>query len=155
MRTIMLVVLLLTLPRLAWADPPSVAPLTPVPPGEDIIIPITKGEISPIDGQLFSTESAIRWGNYLQQCRVRLTADVQLQANKDQEQINYLNQVVALEQKKYDTVVPDYQKRLQDAETALAAPTPWYKTVTFGVALGVLVAVAVGATTAYLISAVK
>ena len=91
----------------------------------------------------------------MQQCKVRLAADVELQQQKDQAQIDYLNQVVVLERKKYDTVVGDYQKRVGILEDQLREPTPWYKSTWFGVVVGVVGTVAVGAATAYLVSAVK
>ena len=43
-----------------------------IPPGDDVIVPITKGSISPITGQVFESATSLRWANWLQQYRFQL-----------------------------------------------------------------------------------
>lgn len=152
MRTVAVVVLLALLPRLAWADPPApappapstVAPLVPVPPGDDVVVVAKKGDPVPFTGQLFDQSTALRWANYLQQCRFRLQADVDYQKKYDQADTDYQKRLLAIEQQKYDAVSKDLQDKLDKANAELASP-PFYKTVAFGVVVGALaMGVAVG-----------
>ena len=144
------VLLLLLWPATALAQS---VPLQPVPPGDDVIVAVKKGDTVPLAGQLFDQATAIRWGNYLEQCRTRLVADVELQKKVDEAQITYLNQVLELERSKYKQVVGDYQVRLGKAEAEVLSP-PFYKTVWFGVTLGVLATLILTIATGYVISAV-
>lgn len=145
------VLLLVLLPANALAQ---AAPLEPVPPGDDVILPVKKGDTVPLAGQLFDQATAIRWGNYLQQCKMRLVADVELQKKVDDAQITYLNQVLALEREKYNQVVTDYRLRLGKAEAEVLSP-PFYKTVWFGVTLGVVTTLLLSIATGYVLSAVS
>jgi hypothetical protein len=58
--------LLISAAFLFFAFPAGAQPLTAVPPGEDQIFVVAKGQPAPVQGQLFDTPTAIRWGNYLQ-----------------------------------------------------------------------------------------
>lgn len=129
------------------------APLQPVPPGDDVIISVKKGDPVPLAGQLFDQATALRWANYLQQCKTRLVADVELQKKVDEAQITFLNQVIDLEREKYKQVVADYQLRLGKAEAEVLSP-PFYKTVWFGVTIGVVGTLLLTIATGYVISAV-
>lgn len=129
-------------------------PLEPVPPGDDVIVSVKKGDPAPLAGQLFDQATAIRWGNYLQQCKTRLVADVELQKKVDEAQITYLNQVLTLEREKYKQVVGDYQLRLGKAEAEVLSP-PFYKTVWFGMTLGVVGTLLLAVVTGYVLSAVS
>ena len=143
--------LLLVIPSEVLAQTP---PLQAVPPGDDVIVVVQKGQPAPVTGQLFDQSTAIRWGNYLQQCSMRLVSDVAVQQKVDQAQIDYLTKTVDLERSKYTTVVTDYQLRLTTAQNALQNP-PFYKTPWFGFTLGVLGSVLLGGLAAWLVVAVK
>ena len=79
-----LVALALFMSTTATASPA----LTPIPPGEDKIEPITQGQVSPFSGQVFDNKTALRWGNYLQQCKVRLELDPELVRKQLQAEIS-------------------------------------------------------------------
>lgn len=140
--TLTAVVLLSLVPRLAQADPP--APLVPVPPGEDKIEVVKKDAPAPFTGQLYENATALRWANYLQQCRFRLQADVELQKKVDQAETDYQKRLVAIEQEKYAHVVADLEAKNKRLQLEQADP-PFYRTVWFGVVTGaVTMALAVG-----------
>ena len=148
MKRFVAVVLLLLLPRTAFAQTP---PLEAVPPGDDVIVAVKKGDTAPLAGQLFDQATALRWGNYLQQCKLRLVADVDLQRKIDEAKLDYLKQIIDLEAKKYTEVTSDYQARLKAAESEGLNP-PFYKTVWFGITIGVVSTVLLTIGSAYLIS---
>jgi len=141
------ILLLLIIPANASAQIPVVT----FPPGEDRIVAVKKGDPTPYDGQLFDTNTAIRWGNWMQQYQVRLKLDVETQKALDAAQISYLNEVIKLERQRYTTVTDDYQKRIH----ALEAPTPWYGTQTFSFVMGALCMAGVFALSAWAIGEAK
>jgi hypothetical protein len=134
-RFLALVLLLTLLPRLAWADPP--APVIAVPPGEDVIVVVKKDAPAPFTGQLFDQATALRWGNWLQQYRYRLQADVELQKKLDAADIDYQKKLVALAQEKYERVTGELEAKNTLLTTQLY-DRPFYTSVWFGVVLGAL-----------------
>ena len=113
-----------------------------IPPGEDVIVSVKKGEPSPISGQVFSTDTALRWGNWLEQYRVRLTLDVALERKLCETETSYQERVLAAEKKHAAEVLRLYQQeiavkhaRIQELEKEIESP-PWYRTPEFGAALG-------------------
>jgi hypothetical protein len=118
--------------------------LDSTPAGADVIHPLRRNQPAPVDGQLFDSATALRWGNYLEQYRLRLdtcydTADHLLQAER-----RYWVEVTAAQQEHLTAYRADALSRLaaQDKavaklSTALAAGTPWYSTREFGLVLGV------------------
>lgn len=124
---------LVLVPRLALADPP--APVVPVPPGEDKIEAVKKGDPAPFTGQLFDQATSLRWANYLQQYRFRLTSDVELQKKLDQAEIDFQKRLVTIEQEKYTRVVTDLEEKNKKLQLEVADP-PFYKTVWFGIVAG-------------------
>lgn len=150
-RSILSALLVLTLSSSALADPPKPpAPLTPIPPGEDRIESVQQGVATPFAGQLFDNKTAMRWGNYLEQCRVRLAADVEYQWRIDQAQIDFLKTSLAAREDQLKFVTTEYQKQLQEARDPA-----FYKTTWFGVVVGVVGTVAAVSATAYLVHASK
>lgn len=133
-----LVAALLLLSGSAGAQPFQLK-LMPIPPGDDRIEPLVMGQPAPFTGQLFENNTALRWGHYLEQCRVRLVADVELQRKTDEAQIEYLKAVVQIQKVQYATVTADYQ-----AQVATLKDPPFYRTVWFGVVLGAGAVLATG-----------
>lgn len=139
---------------LLYAGSADAQEVTSVPPGNDQIVPMKKGEPAPFEGQLFDNNTALRWGNWLLQYKALVknnhdldqkicTADVDLQHKK-----------IELLQRQYDQVTGELQAKLTVAQTELANP-PWYRTVPFGIVVGVVATVAVGLSTAVLVNSVK
>lgn len=129
----------------ALGDP---LPLTPVPTGDDRIVVVKQGELAPYAGQLFDTPTALRWANYLHQCKYRLGADVDYQKKLDDADKKALETIVAVERQKYDVVSKDLEGRLARAEDP-----PFYRQVWFGVVLGVVGTIGAVAATAALVHA--
>lgn len=150
MRRVFLLLLLLISPSFAMASPA----LTPIPPGEDKIEPITQGQVSPFSGQVFDNKTALRWGNYLQQCKVRLELDPELVRKQLQAEIEGLEKRGQLQQWANQQILDSYKFRLQELEKEAASP-PFYRTPWFGFTLGVVSAVAVAGTTALLVSSLS
>jgi hypothetical protein len=148
-------VLAILLPRVALADPPAApAPLTPVPPGNDVIDVVKAGQAAPHDGQLFDQPTALRWANYLQQCQARLKLDPLYQYKLDQADLTAAQRVIALQQAEYTRVTTDLQNKLTDAQKAEANP-PFYRTFWFGAVVGVVASVAIIAGSVAVINATK
>jgi hypothetical protein len=131
--------------------------LQDIPPGEDRITEVRKGEAAPYDGQLFDHPTALRWANWLIQYQLLLQVDGEYQRKVCKAEIDYRNQLIALEQEKYQQVTHDYQGQLaiRDAQISqlrmeLEHPK-WYRSVWFGVTAGV-VATGVAVSAGYLLS---
>lgn len=135
-RAVALVLLVALTPALSRAEGAPLAPVVDIPPGNDRIVPVAKGDAAPFAGQLFDTATALRWANWLEQYRTRLKLDVETQAKIDSLEISLLNQKLELERQQYVTVTDELNKRVALLQDELRNP-PWYKTTWFGVALGV------------------
>lgn len=118
--------------------------VTDLPPGDDKIVPLAKEEKAPFSGQLFSPDTALRWGNWLQQYKLRLRVDVQREVEVCKASTSFKDKLLEIEQVRAAKVEKDLLERLQRAETArLAAEEEsrspaWYKTREFGLVLGVV-----------------
>lgn len=119
-------------------------PITDIPPGDDKIVSVAKEEKAPFSGQLFSSDTALRWANWLQQYKLRLRVDVQKEIEVCKATTDYKDKVVQIEKARAAKVEEDLVDRLQRAETARltaeeeARNPAWYKTREFGLVLGVL-----------------
>lgn len=116
-----------------------------IPPGDDKIVPLKKGEPAPYDGQFFDNNTALRWGNWLLQYKFRLKADVELTQKLGATDVELWKNKYSLVEEKYTLVTKDYQKRVADLETQteklrfeIANPS-WYRSPLFGFVLGVVV----------------
>jgi hypothetical protein len=155
MALVPVLVLQLVLPSLAWADPPPTpAPLTPVPPGNDNIAVVRKGDPAPFDGQLFDQPTAIRWANYLQQSQARLRLDPLYQYKLDQVEIQGLQKTVSLERDEYARVTKDLQDKLVSSEKARVSP-PFYETFWFGMTVGIVASIGLVAGSVAVLNAAK
>ena len=130
-------------PQFAWAEAP---PVKEIPPGEDIIVPVKKGVPAPIDGQVFSPETALRWANWLQQYKLRLDWDVKYAEDVCKEETGYRDKLLVIEKGRSaatekslrDELLKSEQGRVEAEETAREGP-PWYNAAEFGIVLGTVV----------------
>jgi hypothetical protein len=136
----LLLALSMIVPRLAHAQE-----IVTLPPGEDQIVAVKKGQEAPWAGQLFSTDTALRWGFFLEQFRFRLKSDVELEKQRQVVQSAYYESLLRTEREKYTTVTLDLTSRLktsegarQKAEFELSHP-PWYTSAWFPFAAGIIV----------------
>lgn len=88
------------------------APLVAVPAGDDVIVPLSQGRTAAYTGQLLSTDTAIRWVNYLAQARLRLKEDVLLERRTCSATMNYYERRIVLEQEARNGIEADYRDRL-------------------------------------------
>lgn len=139
--------------RLAHADD-ALPPVEAIPPGDDVIEIVLQGKPAPFTGQLFSPETALRWGNWLSQYKLRLQKDVALERDLCKAKVDYQLSLREIEQDRTKTIMDDQRGRMLRLEGMNAKlqdqindPSFW-SSMEFGVILGVLgstaVAVAVG-----------
>lgn len=107
-----------------------------VPPGNDKIVPMRKGEASPIDGQLFDNDTALRWANWLVQYKQLVKSNAEMAKRICEIDTSLANKKLEIEQDKYKTVVTDLEHKLAVAQDDAAHPA-FYRTAWFGAAIGV------------------
>lgn len=124
-------------------------PLPPIPAGEDVIVSLKKDAPAPFGGQLFDTNTAIRWGLWLQQFRERSQVEAERSRAVCNAELNYKDRAATIEGDRATAVYGDLMTRFQASEKGrlqaqyeLANP-PWYKSGTFQFTLGVLTTVTV------------
>lgn len=131
----------LLIPSVLYAQTP---PIATIPPGEDKISAVKKADPAPYDGQLYSTDTAIRWAFWLQQYKFRLKSDVETAQQICKAETDYRDKSLVIEQKRADKVEKDLTDRLLRSEKARltaedeARNPPWYRTREFGLVLGVI-----------------
>ena len=143
--------LLVLLPRLVLAQ---TAPVTDVPPGEDVIVVVKKGDPAPFTGQLFDNATSLRWGNWLLQYKLRLKIDVEYIQRVDAAELEYQKKLVTIEQTKYLSVTTELQKTVTGLQNQLANP-PFYQTFWFGMTVGVALSVVAVGFVAWGVSSLK
>ena len=128
----------ITIPTVAYADD--------TPPQEEKVTTIKKGDPAPFTGTLFNTPAAARLMVDLeftqQTCKVEtdrqlglLSADLQLKIDL----CTARNQALSLQLTEL-TQIKDDQIRFLEGQLK---PRPWYETAEFGIAIGVILGVAV------------
>ncbi len=129
---------------LIFAPALSAQELESIPPGDDKIVPLKKGVPAPFDGQLFNPETALRWANWLEQMKTRLTLDVKKAEDVCKVETAHRDRVLKIEKDRAAAVEKDLHERLHKSEEArlkseeAARDRPFYDTVEFGIIVGVL-----------------
>jgi hypothetical protein len=136
--------------------------LEPIPPGEDVIASIQKGQQAPFTGMLFDPSTALRWGNYIEQSRLQAELCYRSWEQTRDAERTYNVEVLKLEREANAEVRADLQQRVRRLEEEntklqgeLSKGPPWYETRTFGVALGVVGTSALVTVGAVLVNSVK
>lgn len=106
-----------------------------IPAGEDKIVPMRKGEPSPMEGQLFDNDTALRWANWLVQYKTLLKHNVELQQKLCSIDLNLSSQRLVIEQEKNKKIIPDLETKLAAAKEEVDHPA-FYKTFWFGATMG-------------------
>jgi len=118
--------------------------LPPIPPGEDRIVPLPKGEKAPYSGQLFDQDTALRWANWLQQYKLRLKEEQKMCSKLSSIELRYQSKLLNIEKRRANAIESDLRARLKRSEEARlqaeheARNPPWYTTRTFGIIVGVV-----------------
>lgn len=126
-------------------------PIKSIPPGDDVIVVLNKNEKAPFSGQLYSYGTALRWGNWLSQYKLRLEIDVEAEKKACEIQLSYSRRLYDAEEERNQRVETDLRSRLQKAEGARlvaeerARNPPFYETFTFGFVVGLVVTGGIGA----------
>lgn len=129
-------------------------PIQAIPEGDDVIVVMTAGEAAPFDGQLYDPMTALRWSNWLTQMKTRLVLDVQRERRACDAKVQHQINLLEFEEERGATVEEDLRARILSVETrnaelyeATVNPS-WFRSMEFGVVLGVVgsaaVAIAVG-----------
>lgn len=156
MRTLAAALLLSIVPSLSYGQDP---PIQNIPDGEDKIVSVREGEKAPFSGQLYESATALRWGNWLVQYKLRLDGWNMYQNKLSDLDATYWDKrliIVDEARKKEESL---YLGKINEQQTSIVSLTkqlqdpPFYKTVWFGFVSGVLVTgVAVGLGTAVVVS---
>lgn len=139
----------------------TAAPLIAVPDGEDNIVPLQLSKPAPFGGQLYDSATALRWANYLQQAKLRLTEDVVAERRICNANLSYIGQVLELERSYAGTVEEDLRSRVlkleqrnQDLSTELQNPGI-FKSPMFWLGTGVVSTVVIAGVSALVVSQVN
>jgi hypothetical protein len=112
MRWLLFALVLLFAPP-AWGQSP---PIETIPPGEDHITPVAKGQPAPYEGQLFDPLTALRWGMWLQQYKLRLHVDVEREQKMCVARLDFRKEELRIEREKSKAIADDLNKRLLVSE---------------------------------------
>lgn len=123
-------------------------PLKAVPPGDDKIVSIKEGDKAQFAGQLFSSDTALRWANFLEQAHVRLRVDVERERAIAAAKERALEERLRLEKQRSELLLSEYQKQID----RLTKPDPWYKSPVVPFMGGVLTMTIVTVTVVVLVS---
>lgn len=114
-----------------------------IPPGPDKVQPLKLHEPAPYEGMLFDYSTALRWGNWLQQYKLRLKIDVDAEQQKCAVKLDAADKTLALYNAMHKASEDDLRQRVVKLEEQnrklddeLRNPV-WYTTRTFGVIVGV------------------
>jgi hypothetical protein len=123
------------------------------PPGDDVIVPLSAGEKAPFSGQLFDTDTSIRWGNWLQQYQLRLEYEASTQAAINKARQDYYDKSLVVERDKYEKVTQQQRDTIVHLEKELADSPRWYESFTFGLVVGVVATSAIFGLSVWAVSA--
>jgi hypothetical protein len=146
------VVLLAVLLFTAVVDAQEIAT---IPPGDDVIIKIEKGEPAPYRGHLYGVDTAIRWAFWLQQYKLRLKEDVEKEQRACKIKLDFKEKELRIEKDRATYVEKDLMTRLTRSEKHSlkwqdkAMHPSFFKTFEFGLIVGVAVTGAVSAALAW------
>lgn len=116
-----------------------------IPEGDDLIISMDKGEQAPYAGQLFSNDTALRWGFWLKQYKVRLKLDVETEQSKCKARLDFKDKELQLQIGKYEAIEKSLETRLKRSEERAikwqeeALDRSFFRSFEFGVIVGVVV----------------
>lgn len=138
---ILVALMLFAMERRGYCDEISVKD---IPPGDDKIVGVREGEKAPFTGQLFDPPTALRWANWLQQYKLRLQTDVEMQKRVCEADVKLGERKLEIEQEKNKVVTDDLRKqvalrdvRVLELEKSIDNP-PFYRSFWFGAVVGVV-----------------
>lgn len=130
---------LLLIPSLAGAQE-----VATIPPGNDKITPLKLEQPAPYPGMLFDYDTALRWGNWLKQYKLRLRVDVERERERGEVKLDAAKKELKLTVDTYKKIEKDHRARILRLEKRNIAlqeelnNPAWYKTRTFGIIVGVV-----------------
>ncbi len=91
-------------------------PLAELPQGEDQIVALRLREPAPFEGQLFSTDTAIRWGFWLEQWHQRYKLDIAYERNRCATSLQYQQRLLDASRDRASVIERDLNVRLLRSE---------------------------------------
>lgn len=140
--TLLVVLCSILCPRTARGDDKHEITFTPIPPGPDRIEVVISGAPAPFSGQLFDSPTALRWANTLQQCKARLSTDVDAERKIGAAQVGYFQRQLDIERRFSQEQLLLQQKQILDLQAKLSEPSPWYRSQWLSFAAGILLTTA-------------
>lgn len=116
-----------------------------IPPGDDVIISVRRGDPAPIAGQLFSPETALRTANWLQQYRFQLKQAELYGQEKLKSSETLCLRKAEVTAAGHAEAIKLYRDRVAAQQASIAtlqaevSDPPFYRTVWFGFVTGVVV----------------
>jgi hypothetical protein len=134
--------------------------LQDIPVGQDTIVLLEAGKPAPFSGQLFSNDTALRWGNWLEQYRVQTPLMLHAQERVCSAEIRFRDESMAVHERASKAIQEDLRSRLVKVEQRnaellaehLKGP-PWHRSRTFGIVLGTVGTLGVTALSIWAVSA--
>jgi hypothetical protein len=96
--------------------------IEPIPAGDDVIVSLQHGEKAPWKGQLFSPDTALRWGNYLSQYRYHLELERTIAARRIELERDLSERQLKHER---DLWIGELKKREVEIAELRSRPSPW------------------------------
>lgn len=127
-----------------WSSSVHAQDVVDIPPGEDVIAAVKKGQPAPFDGQIFDISTALRWANWLNQYKAKLDAVEKKERALCQSQLEYQQELDLLEIDELKSLNLDLKMRLKRSEDKRSQAeydlnhTAWYESVWFGMVVGVV-----------------
>lgn len=127
-----------------WASHVYADDIQDIPPGEDVIVGVLKGESTPFNGQLFDIKTAVRWANWLTQYKEKIEVDAAKSKALCTSELAYQQDISDADIQHFDRANTDLKIRLQRAEEKRIQAEherdhpAWYTSPWFGVVVGVM-----------------
>lgn len=124
-----------------------------IPPGDDVITPLSRGTAAPHSGMLLDTDTAIRWTNRLTWFRNELSLTLRTHHRElvalDRSHARELRLIEESYAREIEGLREDLRAQAQTFAQAQAREHPWFDTFAFGAVVGVVLAGALVGLTAW------
>lgn len=127
-----------------------------IPPGNDVIQPLSRGQAAPFQGMLLDTDTSIRWANrirwYQGHTELLRLLQTELQVATSQHQARELQILERSYDREIDGLRDDLRKQAE--VFARQSDPPFYRTFSFGLVVGLTGSAILMALTVWALSAI-